>query len=114
MRGLRKELDRIRKALEAITDPQDIRKELLISQILKSFGFCACFEKFVKQAGLFTKTGKEFDFQPAFKTYISLLNSQRHCIRLLEQGNGSKQKSVMSVAEILQEEEQQEAKEEDK
>lgn len=82
-RALMLELTKLRKELEAITPRMNIKKSLLIEQIVKARGFMRLFEMYCKQNGIVNPRlakGKIIDFQPGFKTYMSFANQQHKAI----------------------------------
>ena len=85
-RALMHELNRIKEELEAITPDMNIKKSLLIEQAIKARGFMRLFEMYVKQAGLLNPrlyTRKVIDFQPGFKTYLSMASLQQKILMAL-------------------------------
>lgn len=85
-RALMHDLDRLRKELEAITPGMNVKKGLLIDQVVSARGFMRLFEMYVKQAGLLNPRlypRGVIDFQPGFKTYLSFAAQQHRAIMAL-------------------------------
>ena len=109
---LRKELDRIKKALEGNVQDLDVKKSLLIRQIVESAGFCSLFELYCRKMGLLDPVlGKKgrLDFQPGFRVYLTLMNAQKNAIMAL--GLDEKQaEESLTPFEIIQKEEKEKSK----
>jgi hypothetical protein len=108
-RRLKNELTRIKKQLESDVNNLDVKKSLLINQIVKSVGFCSLFELYCRKMGLLDpamgKKGK-LDFQPGFRVYLSLLNAQKNAIMAL--GMDEKQvEETLTPFELIQKEERE-------
>jgi len=104
---IKKEMQRIREELEKAASPLDIKKEILISQIIRAESYCLLFNEFCKKTGLFSCKGGKIDFAPGAKTFVTLQNLIRHCLRQLSDNeNQSKLKPIYDIKEILQETEE--------
>jgi len=85
-RVLMHELDRLRKELEAITPAPNVKKSLLIEQIVSARGFMRLFEMYCKQQGMLNPRLYNrglIDFQPGFRTYLSFVSQQHKAITAL-------------------------------
>jgi len=85
-RILKRELQEMRKELEAITPDLNVKKQLLINQICSASGFMGLVELYVKKVGLPRADQwrrKVFDVQPAFQFYLSMARLQIQCIQVL-------------------------------
>ncbi len=106
VRKIQKNLDRVRKELESSVSKMTVQKQILIDQIVKTQGFCSLFELYARKMGLFDpqdgKKGK-ISFMPGFKTYISLLNSQRRALFALGLDRQA-QEQILTPLEITQKE----------
>jgi len=103
---IKKEMQRIREELEKAVSPLDIKKEILISQIIRAESYCSLFNEFCKKTGLFSCKGGQVDFAPGAKTFVTLQNLIRHCLRQLSDNeNQSKIKPIYDIQEILDQEE---------
>ena len=105
-RALKNELTRIRKELEAGTPALDVKKELLINQVINSLGFMKLFEMYCRKAGILNpKKWRQriLEYQPAFQTYLSMMNAQRSALQALgldEKGA----EEILTPYEIIQNE----------
>ena len=111
-KALMYELTKIRSELEAITPAMNIKKSLLIEQIVKARGFMRLFEMYCKKNGIVNprlEKGKVIDFQPGFKTYMSFANQQHKAIVAL--GLSTEQADdVLNVQDYIKQFDEQEAK----
>ena len=108
---LRGELKRIREELEASLSGNGkaltVQQELLIQQVLKTFGFCTIFEEYLKEYGVLDRgqlRKNRVEFMPGFRMYLSLLSRQNHA--LLSLGLNEKERErLLSPLEIVELEE---------
>lgn len=108
---LRKEMKRIRLELERMLSRNGggitPKETLLIQQVIKTFGFCSVFERFLEVHGVLdpnTLKKKVVTFQPGFTTYLSLLSRQNTALTSLGLSVEEKEK-ILTPFEIIQEEE---------
>ncbi len=107
--ALRKELKRIREELEALIPKRTVKEELLINQVLKTFGFCSIFETYLKEYGIMDRgelKAKKLSFQKGFDQYLKLLGRQHSVLTSLGL-NEQEQEKVLTPFEIVQKEEQE-------
>jgi predicted DNA-binding protein YlxM (UPF0122 family) len=84
VRSLRKDLERIKCDLEEITPRINVKKSLIISQIVRTEGMIRLIEMYLKKTGILKpdkfRSGI-LDLQPSLsKSYLALLNTQRQAI----------------------------------
>jgi len=85
-RKLRKELSRLRKELEEITPDLNVKKRLVVNQVVSAAGFMGLVEIYVRKVGLPRADlwrKRIFDVQPAFSFYLSMMNRQLSALQLL-------------------------------
>lgn len=87
-KALRTELDKIKAGLEAATSGMNVKKSLLIDQIVKARGFMRLWEMYVSKYGvlnarMFLSNRKTLDFQPGFKTYVAMAAQQHKALMAL-------------------------------
>lgn len=102
-RVLKRELTRIRKELEEITPDLNIKKRLLIDQIVSATGFMKLFEMYVRKVGIPRPDQwkkRIFDVQPAFSFYLSMMNRQLQAIQALGV-NKEKAEEILAPYEIV-------------
>jgi len=82
---LKAELKALRAELEAITPGLNVKKALLIEQIVKARGFMRLFEMYLNDAGILNPRlrGGVIDFQPGFRTYMSFAIQQHKMLLAL-------------------------------
>jgi len=105
-RALKKELARIRRELEGCFPKLDVKKSLLVNQVVRAEGFCSLFEAYCKRAGIIephSARKKVLAFQPGFQTYLSLLNLQRNAIHSLGLDE-KKSEEILTPFEIIEKE----------
>jgi len=87
IRKLREELEGIRMRLEEITPGLNVKKQLLISQIVRTEGQIRLIEMYLRKAGIVRPDKWRrgiLDLQPSLSnSYLSFLNSQRLAILAL-------------------------------
>ena len=104
---IKKEMQYIREELEKASLPMTIQKEILINQIIRAESYCILFNEFCKKTGLFSCKGGKVDFAPGAKTFVTLQNLIRHCLRQLSNDeNQGKPKPIYDIKEIFQETEE--------
>ena len=104
-RALMHDLDRLRKELEAITPGMNVKKGLLIGQVVNARGFMRLFEMYVKQVGLLNPRlypRGVIDFQPGFKTYLSFAAQQHRAIMALGLNTEEAEKALTPIEYIEQ------------
>lgn len=107
---LKAELKALRAELEAITPDLNVKKGLLIEQVVKSRGFMRLFEMYLNDAGILNPRlrGGTVDFQPGFRTYLSFAIQQHKM--LLALGLDSRQADdVLDVQGFIKEFDKKEA-----
>jgi len=85
-RRLMRELQEAKKAIEAITPCMNIKKGLLIDQVIKAQGFMRLFEMYCRNHGILNPRlyqRKVLDFQPGFRTYLSFAGLQHKALMAL-------------------------------
>lgn len=85
-RALRRELTKIRSELESMTPDLNVKKQLLIDQVISTAGFMRLFEAYVRRAGIAREDALKrrlVDFQPGFSFYLQMMNRQASAIQLL-------------------------------
>lgn len=105
VRQLKKDLERIRADLEVATPKLNIKKTLVISQIVRTEGMIRLIEIYLKKSGI-VKPGKLragiIELQPALATtYLALMNSQRCALALLGL-NEQKLEEIKAPYEIVE------------
>ena len=104
-RALMHDLDRLRKELEVITPGMNVKKSLLIGQVVNARGFMRLFEMYVKQAGLLNPRlypRGVIDFQPGFKTYLSFAALQHKALLALGLNTEEAEKVLTPIEYIEQ------------
>lgn len=104
IKQLRKRLARIREDLKEATPALNVKKELLIEQIVRTEAQISLIEMYLKKAGLLRpeKWRKGIiDLQPALsQSYLAFMNTQRHVIMALGI-NKEKADEILVPYEIL-------------
>ena len=112
-RKLKQELSRIRKELETSIPDLDVKKSLLIKQIVQAEGFASLFEMYCKKMGIIEPRSAKrgaLNFQPGFKVYLSFLAAQKNA--LLALGLDEKRaEQILSPYELIQKEEKEKKEE---
>jgi hypothetical protein len=105
-RVLKRVLTRIRKELEDMTPDLNVKKRLLIDQIVSATGFMKLFEMYVRKVGIPRPDQwkkRIFDVQPAFSFYLSLMNRQLQAVQALGV-NKEKADEILAPYEIVERE----------
>jgi len=101
---LKKRLARIREDLKGATPTLNVKKELLIEQIVRTEAQISLIEMYLKKAGLLRpdKWRKGIiDLQPALsQSYLAFMNSQRHAIMALGLDE-EKAEEILAPYEVL-------------
>lgn len=112
VRALTRYLDRLKSELESITPQLDVKKQLLINQVISLEEKRQLIDMWLKKCGLVIPEKvhkRRLEPQPVMSFYISLMNSQRHAILALgldiEQAH-----RLMTPLEIVQADEKQREK----
>ena len=112
LRALARHLDRLKSELESITPHLDIKKQLLINQIISLEEKRQLIDMWVKKVGLVIPEKvrkRRLELQPVMSFYISLMNSQR--LAVLSLGlNEDHVRRLMTPLEIVQAEEKKREK----
>jgi len=109
--ALRKELKRIREELEKLIPERTVKEELLINQVLKTFGFCSIFETYLKEYGIMDKTelkAKKLSFQKGFDMYLKMLSRQALTLQSLGVSKKESEELLTPLQIVAQDEEEQE------
>lgn len=107
IRGARKlmhDLSRLRSELEAVTPGMNVKKSLLIDQVVSARGFMRLFEMYCKQQGILNPRlypRGVTDFQPGFKTYLSFA-AQQHKALLALGLNTEEAEKVLTPIEYIE------------
>lgn len=101
-----KELKRIREELEKLIPERTVKEELLINQVLKTYGFCSIFETYLKEYGVMDRgelKQKRLSFQKGFDQYLKLLGRQHSVLSSLGL-NKEEQEKILTPYEVIAEE----------
>jgi len=104
-RGIQKQLDKIRKELEASIPNLDIKSTLLIDSLVKAHGYSLLFEAYARRLGIFSIKGGELNYLPGFAIYQTFMNLQRHLIRQLKDAQDHSNQEPLTITQILEQEE---------
>jgi len=107
-RALVRELARIEQQLRDSIPCLDIRKELLLSQVLKAHGLLGLVELYLKRVGLAREDRwrrQVFDVQPALSFYLSMMGKQTNALQLLGLGKEEAREIVRPPYELVADEE---------
>jgi len=106
VRKLNKELEGIRESLEKLTPQLNVKKQLLISQIVRTEGQIRLIEMYLRKAGILRPDKLRrgiLDLQPSLaNSYLAFLNVQRHAIMALGLDN-DKASEILAPYEIVEE-----------
>lgn len=103
-RKLRDELTRVRRELEKNCPEMNVKKELLIDQVISATGFLKLFEGYVRKTGMIDPNAWKkaaLNWQPGFSIYLSMMRQQQSA--LLSLGlDSEKAEEVLAPYQIIE------------
>jgi hypothetical protein len=103
------------KLMEAVPNSSDIRKQILIGQIIKAEGFCLLLECYLKRFGILSiQAFKEGRLEPqgALAMVAQMMNSQARAVKTL--GLSEKAQEALDLGRYIEARDKEKSKKEEK